>query len=196
MRAAEEDMEDELERIILEEENRDVAGDMLEFHPVQLTCFENHAVDLRRCMCHKYGLQDPGMNVHVNASSFLGSRFCSALLNDPSVPGVYFVSSWTCSMFYRFCPLFLDRRCGEGTTQVEGMLIYVKENDVYNFLHAVGQLCETGVIPCHYLRRVDGETSPGTLILYTTVWMGECVDMLCSWQLMRAREFFRDQQQQ
>uniref|UniRef100_A0AB38ZPD6 ORF11 protein n=1 Tax=Psittacine aviadenovirus B TaxID=2169709 RepID=A0AB38ZPD6_9ADEN len=191
-RAAEEEMEDELERILMEGENRD-AADMLEFHPIQLTCLENHTIDLRRCLCHKYDLQDPGMNVHASGSSYLSSRFCASLGGDPTIPGVYFVTSWVSSMFYGFCPLFLDKRVCDGGRQLEGMLIYVKDRAAATFLSAIGRLCETGVIPCHYLRRVDGDSVPGTLILYTTVWMGECVDSLCEWQLMRARDFFHAQ---
>ncbi|APY28365.1 ORF15 [Psittacine aviadenovirus B] len=188
-----EEMEDELERIIIEGEARGDGVEMLEFHPVQLMCLETHEIELRRCLCHRYDLQDPGMNVHTTVMSFLSARFRAALSGDPAIPGVYFVRSWSCSMFYRFCPLFLDRRVCDGARFVEGMLIHVKDTDVNAFLRIIAQLCEVGVIPCHYLRRVDGDSKPGTLILYSTTWMGDCVNMLCDWQAKRAAELFNVQ---
>lgn len=177
------DDRDELDRLLedvldMEEEEEE----FVDYHPIQLMCFENVFVECFPCHCHNYQIINPGMNVACNFISEFAPIPLAALGDNPVVAGVYFVASWACSMFYNFNPVYIDLYDDEREYVVRGVTINVRPELRRHFLLAVSKMCEAGAIPCEYLRRIDYSHQQNTVFLYPDTWYRELVEMLVEWQ--------------
>ncbi|QEJ80784.1 protein ORF22 [Southern Psittacara leucophthalmus aviadenovirus] len=173
----------ELDRLLeevldMEEEEQDV----LQFHPLQMMCFENAFVESYPCACHNYNLIDPGVSITCNFKSDFSPYVVSSLKDNPAVSGVYFVSSWACTMYYDFNPVFIDLFDDDNEKVIRGVTINVRPENREIFLINVCKLCEAGVIPCEYMRRMDFVPDEGTVYLYPDFWFGELIHNLVGWQ--------------
>ncbi|WPS63629.1 ORF22 [Aviadenovirus phalacrocoracidae] len=169
--------EEEIERVMMDLDPQ-LNGEVLEFHPDQLICYENYGVYYYPCQCHNYLMIDTGMSFHGNAYSDMAGLAWTALQADLEVSGVYFVAYWAASMFYDFHPVFIDRE----TTALRGMSIHVMLGSRLKFINTVCKLCEMGLIPCHYLRKMTVQHNTNRLILHSETWFGDIAQILLHWQ--------------
>ncbi|BCZ16712.1 hypothetical protein ORF15 [Aviadenovirus bubonis] len=169
---------EELELLLLHEEGGDDGLVDMDYHTWQLLSYEKHTMTVDPCQCHRYGLVDPGMSINICAGGGIFDTLWAALQDDLSLTGPYFVSSWICSNFYHFCPVFMDR----SPEDIPGMMIFVPLTKRRDFVRVLARLGEGGCIPCLYLRKVEVDNASLTVKMYTEPWWGTFANVLYHWQ--------------
>lgn len=160
--------------------------EIFDFNEVQLICYDDFTIICRPCECHNHGLLTQSVSVANNMACDWLPLVWQALELEILPLGTYFVASWACSMFQNFSPIFF----GRDINGLRGMLINITPENKLSFLHAVARMCDMGITPCMYLRKMLVFGTSSTLVLHSENWFFDVVEISLFWQEMEHERLY------
>lgn len=151
---------------------------IFDFNELQLICYDDFNIIVRPCECHHHGLHTQNVSISSNMPSDCLNLVWQALELELLPQGVYFVCGWAANMFHDFSPIFFNREM----VGLRGMLINVTPESKLRFLHTVCKLCDMGVTPCMYLRKMLVFATSATVVLHSEQWFFDVCELSVFWQ--------------
>lgn len=191
---------DEVAAVQIEHENDVVLAELIhhldpnhddaifDFNELQLVCYDDFDIICRPCECHGHGILSECISVTNNMGSDSLNLIWQALELELLPIGIYFVAGWVASMFQQFSPIFFDR----DLNGLRGMMINVTPESKLSFLHAVARLCDMGVTPCMYMRKMLVFATSATVVLHSEEWFMDVSEISLFWQEMEFNRLYEN----